>query len=102
MDENRPRVRVDKDREVYWSVGAGAIVMITEVPVLLGKTPQFRRCAPNFPGSKRPRPIVARCASTRLHVEALTATAFALRFRVLELKRLVKALFDEIHQGAVD
>jgi hypothetical protein len=38
MDENRPRLRADKDREVYWSEGAGAIAMITEVPVLLGKT----------------------------------------------------------------
>jgi hypothetical protein len=38
MDVNRPRVRADKDREVYWSEAAGAIVMITEVPVLLGKT----------------------------------------------------------------
>jgi hypothetical protein len=38
MDENRPRLRADKDREVYWSVAAQAIVMCTEVPVLLGKT----------------------------------------------------------------
>jgi hypothetical protein len=90
MDENRPRLRADKDREVYWSVAAQAIVMCTEVPVLLGKTDYFRRCAPNFPGSKRialrnpcfaqalgdhpwspvrrmrrTRPIVARCASAK-------------------------------------
>jgi len=45
MDVNRPRVRADKDREVYWSVAAQAIVMCTEVPVLLRKTNRIRqRC----------------------------------------------------------
>jgi hypothetical protein len=38
MDVNQPWDRADKDREVYWSEGAQAIVMCTEVPVLLGKT----------------------------------------------------------------
>jgi len=65
MDENRPRLRADKDREVYWSVAAQAIVMCTEVPVLLGKTDYFRRCAPNFPEVEATRPIVARCASAK-------------------------------------
>jgi hypothetical protein len=77
---------------VYWSVGAQAIVMCAEVPVLLGKT--YRT------GSLRPREI--RRAAPKLDVEALAATAFALCFRVLELKRLVKPLFDEIHDRAVD
>jgi hypothetical protein len=50
MDVNRPRVRADKDREVYWSEGAGAIVMCTEVPVLLGKTLSVQALRAEFPG----------------------------------------------------
>lgn len=103
MDENRPQVRADKDREVYWSGGAGAIGMGTEVPVLLRKTfrPSCARYAKQLSdGSLRPREI--RREAPKLNVEALAATAFALRFRVLELKRLVKPLFDEIHERAVD
>jgi hypothetical protein len=33
MDENQPRIGADKDREVYWTVAAQAIMMIAEVPV---------------------------------------------------------------------
>jgi hypothetical protein len=40
---NRPQVGADKDREVYWSGGAQAIMMIAEVPVLLGKTDSSAR-----------------------------------------------------------
>jgi len=64
MDVNRPWDRADKDREVYWSEGAGAIVMITEVPVLLGKYCQALRalfngveahCAAQSLASRKPR-----------------------------------------------
>jgi hypothetical protein len=50
MDENRPRRRADKDREVYWSVAAQAIGIGTEVPVLLGKTKFIKALRAEFPG----------------------------------------------------
>src|SRR5260370_817411 len=38
----------------------------------------------------------------RSHVETLSASAFALGFRILKLEGLIQALFDKIHQGPVD
>src|SRR5271154_1825410 len=72
--------------------GAGAPKqsrMGSEVPVLLGKT-QVR------PEGESPT------GGGPSDVETLSATALALRLRVLELEGFVQTLFDEIHYRAVD
>jgi hypothetical protein len=103
MDVNRPWGEGRQRPRSVLERGRGGNRDVYRSACITWKNRLFQALRAEFPGVEA-TPSYRRSLRERkkLNIKALAATAFALRFRVLELKRLVKPLFDEIHERAVD